>query len=115
VTRLCLRRGVVLAAGDSARPMQELDVRLGGTRRRALADTALIGPAQPGDEVIVNIADDVVIVAPRPPRRGVAHPDLDGYLASGLPARSLEEDPAFFASALSAGDVLAHVTRAAMV
>jgi hypothetical protein len=327
--RLHLRPGIVLSAGDPARPMQELDVRLGGTRRRALADTALIGPAQPGDEVIVNIANDVdlvhvnltrgltgegdagaqaiklhgtslqhavqpveegapaeppsrdsrlptgapvaigllhaqlpalawafhqsapgarlgyvqtaggalpgglspvvaelrergllaahvtagpayggerdalttagalqhgfvaghwhaaicapgpgspgsstllghagivalesahaaaalgcrVIVAPRPRRRGLAHhtqtllelaltplivatasgrdergparhewrpgeADLDGYLASGLPARSLEEDPDFFASALAAGDVLAHVTRAAMV
>lgn len=37
--------------------------------------------------------------------------DLDGYAASGLPARtmgrSLEEDPEFFAAALAAGSVLA--------
>jgi hypothetical protein len=46
-------------------------------------------------------------------RRGDA--DLDGYAASGLPARTmgraLAEDPAFFAAALAAGSVLATVTR----
>jgi hypothetical protein len=40
-----------------------------------------------------------------------AHPDLDGYRASGLPARtmgrSLEDDPLFFAAALAAGAALA--------
>jgi Protein of unknown function (DUF3866) len=53
---LCLRRGVVLAAGDPAGPMQQLDVRLGGDRRPAVADVALVGSAHIGDEVIVNIA-----------------------------------------------------------
>jgi hypothetical protein len=42
-------------------------------------------------------------------RQGEA--DLDGYAASGLPARamgrSIEEDPAFFSAALAAGSVLA--------
>ena len=47
-------------------------------------------------------------------RRGAA--DLDGYAASGLPARtmgrSLHDDPDFFAAALAAGSVLAAATRA---
>jgi hypothetical protein len=42
----------------------------------------------------------------------VGEADLDGYLASGL---ATGDDPGFFASALAAGDVLANVTRAAMV
>jgi Protein of unknown function (DUF3866) len=53
---LCLRRGVVLAAGDPAGPMQQLDVRLGGDRRPAVADVALVGAVHVGDEVIVNVA-----------------------------------------------------------
>lgn len=52
---LTLRRGVVLAAGDPTGGMQELDVRLGGDRRRALADVGLVGPAHPGDEVVVTV------------------------------------------------------------
>jgi hypothetical protein len=48
-------------------------------------------------------------------RRGDA--DLDGFRASGLPARvlgrTLEEDPAFFSAALAAGSVLAATMRAA--
>jgi hypothetical protein len=47
-------------------------------------------------------------------RRGAA--DLDGYRASGLPARTmgreLEQDPAFFAAALAGGSVLADIMRA---
>jgi hypothetical protein len=54
---LTLRQGTVLAAGDPAGPMQELDVRLGGGRRPALADVALVGPALIGDEVVVNLVD----------------------------------------------------------
>jgi hypothetical protein len=57
---LVLRRGVVLAAGDPGGPMQELDVRLGGERRAAVADIALVGAAQVGDEVIVNVGSDCV-------------------------------------------------------
>jgi hypothetical protein len=53
---LVLRRGVVLAAGEPGGPMQELDVRLGGERRPAVADVALVGAAQIGDDVIVNVA-----------------------------------------------------------
>jgi uncharacterized protein DUF3866 len=53
---LALRRGVVLAAGDPGGPMQELDVRLGGDRRPAVADVALVGAAQAGDDVVVNVA-----------------------------------------------------------
>ncbi len=53
---LTLRRGTVLSAGDPAAAMQEVEVRLGGERRPALADTALVGPAHPGDEVVVNVA-----------------------------------------------------------
>ena len=53
---LTLRRGRVSAAGDPAEPMQELEVDLGGTRRPALADVALVGAAQVGDEVVVNTA-----------------------------------------------------------
>jgi uncharacterized protein DUF3866 len=43
----------------------------------------------------------------------VGRADLDGYVASGLPARTmgrtLEEDPIFFAAALAAGSVLGHL------
>ena len=53
---LALRRGVVLSVGDPTRPMQELEVRLGGERRPALADVALVGAARTGDEVVVNVA-----------------------------------------------------------
>jgi hypothetical protein len=53
---LSLRRGVVLSAGDPAGPMQELEVRLGGERRPAVADVGLVGPAREGDEVVVNVA-----------------------------------------------------------
>jgi hypothetical protein len=54
--KLALRRGVVLAAGDPGGPMQELDVRLGGDRRPAVADVALMGPCHIGDDVVVNVA-----------------------------------------------------------
>ena len=53
---LTLRRGTVLSAGDPFAPMQEVEVRLGGERRPALADTALVGAAHPGDDVVVNVA-----------------------------------------------------------
>jgi hypothetical protein len=58
---LVLRRGVVLAAGDPGGPMQELEVRLGGERRPAVADVALVGAAQVGDDVIVNIAEPDIV------------------------------------------------------
>jgi Protein of unknown function (DUF3866) len=53
---LSLRRGVVLAAGSAAGPRQDLEVRLGGDRRRAAAETALVGPARSGDEVLLALA-----------------------------------------------------------
>ena len=60
---LPLRRGVVLAATDPAGPVQELEVRLGGERRRALADVALVGPTHAGDEVIVNLGSPDIVHA----------------------------------------------------
>jgi hypothetical protein len=47
---------VVLAAGEPGGPMQELEVRLGGERRPAVADVALVGAARIGDDVVVNVA-----------------------------------------------------------
>jgi hypothetical protein len=53
---LALRRGVVREA--AAGPEQQLLVELepDGARRPAIADTALVGPCEVGDEVIVNVA-----------------------------------------------------------
>lgn len=59
---LTLRRGVVLAAGSPAR-FQDVEVRLGGDRRRALADVALVGPSAPGDEVVVAIGKPSLVHA----------------------------------------------------
>ncbi len=47
--RLALRRGVVVSA-------EPLTVEVGGERRAAWADTALLGEMQEGDEVVVNVA-----------------------------------------------------------
>jgi uncharacterized protein DUF3866 len=52
---LTLRRGIVAAAGDPGAPMQELEVDVGGERRPAVADTGLMGAAEVGDEVVVNV------------------------------------------------------------
>jgi hypothetical protein len=46
--RLDLRRGVVVSA-------EPLEVEIGGERRRAWADTALLGEMREGDEVVVNV------------------------------------------------------------
>jgi hypothetical protein len=71
---LVLRRGVVLAAGDLAGPMQEVEIRLGGERRTAVADVALVGPVHVGDDVVVNLA------------AGVIHANLTrGLAAEGAP------------------------------
>ena len=51
---LKLRRATVIDAGPSDGPEQELTTELDGRRRAAIADVALVGAAQPGDEVIVN-------------------------------------------------------------
>lgn len=47
--RLALRRGVVVSA-------LPLEVEVAGERRRAWADTALLGEMREGDEVVVNVA-----------------------------------------------------------
>lgn len=52
---LTLRRGTVVAAEESA-PMQSLEVEIDGERRPALGDTTMVGPAQIGDDVVVNVA-----------------------------------------------------------
>ncbi len=52
---LKLRRAIVLDAGSpGSGPEQQLVIELDGDSRPALADVALIGPTQTGDEVIVN-------------------------------------------------------------
>jgi len=51
---LRLRRGVVVSA-EAAEPWQRLEVELDGERRPARADTALVGPCQAGDEVVLNV------------------------------------------------------------
>jgi len=50
---LTLRRGVVVAA-EPVEPWQRLTVALDGEERPACADTALVGPCEAGDEVVVN-------------------------------------------------------------
>jgi Protein of unknown function (DUF3866) len=53
---LKLRRAKVLRAGPGAGPEQELTVELDdGQRRPAVADVALLGASEAGDEVIVNV------------------------------------------------------------
>ncbi|HTR89955.1 MAG TPA: DUF3866 family protein [Solirubrobacteraceae bacterium] len=57
---LKLRRALVVQAGSPEEPEQELLVELGGRAgagrpRAAIADVALVGAAQAGDEVIVNV------------------------------------------------------------
>jgi len=49
VGRLKLRRGVVVSADP-------LEVDVGGERRRAWADEAMVGEMREGDEVVVNVA-----------------------------------------------------------
>jgi len=49
VGRLKLRRGVVVSADP-------LEVEVGGERRRAWADEAMLGEMREGDEVVVNVA-----------------------------------------------------------
>src|SRR6478672_1213008 len=53
---LTLQRGTVVEARDPAGSVQRLDVEVEGERRPAVADTALVGPAEAGDEVVVNVA-----------------------------------------------------------
>jgi hypothetical protein len=51
---LRLRRGVVVAA-EAPEPWQRLTVQVAGEQRAACADTALVGPCEPGDDVVVNV------------------------------------------------------------
>ena len=51
---LRLARGRVTQAGDATAAEQQLTVELADGPHAAIADTALVGPAQPGDEVLVN-------------------------------------------------------------
>jgi hypothetical protein len=52
---LKLRRGVVVAAEEAAGGWQRLEAEIDGERRPAVADVTLLGPAAPGDEVVVNV------------------------------------------------------------
>jgi len=52
---LVLRRGEVVAAGAGGEPEQQLEVEVEGSRRPAIADVALVGVSNVGDEVIVNV------------------------------------------------------------
>jgi Protein of unknown function (DUF3866) len=52
---LRLRRATVLAVGPAQPMEQRLAVQVGEDRRTAIADVGLVGAAQPGDEVIVNV------------------------------------------------------------
>ena len=50
-----LRRATVSEAGPGDGPEQDLTVELDGRLRPAIADVALVGQANVGDEVIVNV------------------------------------------------------------
>jgi hypothetical protein len=52
---LRLKRATVLVAGPPSSMEQRLSVEIDGTRRSAIADVGLVGAAQPGDELIVNV------------------------------------------------------------
>jgi len=52
---LRLKRATVLVAGPDDALEQRLAIRVDGRRRAAIADVGLVGAAQPGDEVIVNV------------------------------------------------------------
>jgi hypothetical protein len=82
---LVLRRGVVLAAGDPAGPLQELEIRLGGERRAVTNDIGLVGPAHMGDDVVVNLASGAVHANLT---RGLAAEPVPG--AAKLPYTSLQ-------------------------
>ena len=52
---LLLRRAIVLAVGPAEPMEQRMAIKIGEARRTAIADVGLVGAAQPGDEVIVNV------------------------------------------------------------
>jgi hypothetical protein len=51
---LVLRRGTVVETAPGEGPEQRLVVEIAGARRDAICDTAFHGPAEPGDDVVVN-------------------------------------------------------------
>jgi hypothetical protein len=52
---LRLRRAIVLVAGPPTSMEQRLSIELDGVRRSAIADVGLVGAAQEGDELVVNV------------------------------------------------------------
>lgn len=52
---LRLKRATVLAVGPAQPMEQRLAIQVGDERRTAIADVGLVGAAQPGDEIIVNV------------------------------------------------------------
>jgi len=52
---LRLRRAIVAVAGPADAVEQRLAIQIGDERRTAIADIALVGPAEVGDEVVVNV------------------------------------------------------------
>jgi uncharacterized protein DUF3866 len=52
---LKLRRGKVTTVHDADEPMQRLEVEVDGDRRSARADVGLVGAAEVGDDVVVNV------------------------------------------------------------
>ncbi|MDQ3723788.1 MAG: DUF3866 family protein, partial [Actinomycetota bacterium] len=52
---LRLRRATVAIAGPPDAIEQRLAINIGAERRTAIADVALVGPAQAGDEIVVNV------------------------------------------------------------
>src|SRR5438067_9733592 len=52
---LKLRRGVVVETGDAHGPEQRLTTEVQGRRREAIAEVSLVGRAQVGDELLVNV------------------------------------------------------------
>jgi len=52
---LRLKRATVVVAGEPGAMEQRLSVLIDGERRSAIADVGLVGAAQPGDELVVNV------------------------------------------------------------
>ncbi|MDQ3678553.1 MAG: DUF3866 family protein [Actinomycetota bacterium] len=52
---LRLKRATVVAAGPAGAMEQRLSIEIDGGRRAAIADVALVGASEVGDEVIVNV------------------------------------------------------------
>jgi hypothetical protein len=52
---LRLKRATVTVAGPADAIEQRLTIHIGEQRRTAIADVALVGPSEPGDEIVVNV------------------------------------------------------------